>query len=253
VASLQLEKRISPNASIEEIEGGWRLKLEASGNQTYRLAQLDDYGKLSRGAFPHQPPVHFSLRARASQNNLPGTWGFGLWNDPFGFSLGFGATARRLPAMPNAAWFFFASPENYLAFHDELPGNGAMASVYRSPHIPALFIAFNLPLLPLLAWRSGAKWLRRRASQLIRQDSKTLEDDKTRWRKYDLVWEKDHVSFSVDNQERLASPLSPLSPLGLVLWLDNQYAAWPPGGQVRYGTLSTPEDCWVEIKDLHLD
>ncbi len=252
MAPLQLERRVSTSARIDEIEGGWRLNLEASGDQTYRLAQLDDYGKLSRRAFPHKPPIRVSLKARASQNNLPGTWGFGLWNDPFGFSLGFGATAKRLPAMPNAAWFFFASPENYLAFHDELPGNGATASVYRSPHIPAALIAFNLPLLPLLAWRPGAKWLRRRAAQFIRQDGKALELEQTNWHQYEITWETDGVSFLVDKLEILRSKLSPLSPLGLVLWIDNQYAAWPPDGQVRYGTLSTP-DCWVEIKDLQTD
>lgn len=249
--SPQLEKRVSANAGIAEIEVGWRLNLEASRDRNYRLAQLDDYGKLARGTFLHKPPLHLSLAARASQNNLPGTWGFGLWNDPFGFSLGFGATARRLPAMPNAAWFFFASPENFLSFHDEFPGNGAMAAVYRSPHIPAAFMAFNLPLLPLLAWQTGAKWLRRRAAQYIRQDGKALDADQTSWHQYEIHWEKDSVSFQVDKVEILRSELSPIQPLGLVLWIDNQYAAWPQDGRVHYGTLPTP-DCWVEIKDLQI-
>ena len=250
---LDLEKRVSAQANITEIEGGWRLGLEANENRSYRLAQLDNYGKQPRALFPHKPPIRIRLKARASQNNLPGTWGFGFWNDPFGFSQGFGGTVWRLPAMPNAAWFFFASQENYLAFHDELPGNGAMASVYRSPHIPSLFLAFNLPLLPLLAWPSGAKWLRHRMGQFIRQDAKSLTGDPTSWHDYEINWQKHSVIFSVDGKNVLETKVSPLPPQGLVIWIDNQYAAWPADGRPRYGTLPTPTDSWVEIKDLHLN
>jgi hypothetical protein len=253
VIPLDLEKRVSLQANITDIEEGWRLGLEANENRSYRLAQLDNYGRLSRGAFPYKPPIHISLRARASQNNLPGTWGFGLWNDPFGFSLGFGATAMRLPALPNAAWFFFASPENYLAFDDDLPANGAMASVYKAPHIPSLFLAFNLPLLPLLAWAPGTRWLRRRMGQFIRQDTKSLTSDQTIWHDYEINWQKHSVIFSIDGKDVLETKVSPLPPLGLVIWIDNQYAAWPPDGRPRYGILPTLRDFWVEIKDLHLD
>ena len=248
----QLEKRISQNAGIEEIEGVWRLSLEHNQTLSYRLAQLDDYGRFSRSSFPHRPNLHLSLQARASNNNLPGTWGAGFWNDPFGFSLGFGTSAGRLPALPNAAWFFFASPENHLAFHDGLPGNGPMAAVYRSPHIPAPLMALNLPLLPLLAWPPGSRWLRRRAAQFIRQEGLALELDQTAWHRFDIVWGKEAVGFYVDGKDVLTTRLSPLPPLGLVLWIDNQYAAWPPDGRMRYGTLPTPEVCWVEIKDLRL-
>lgn len=253
VTLLQLEKRISQNAGVDEIEGGWRLVLESSRVHSYRLAQLDDYGRLPRAHFPHQPEVHLSLLARASQNLLPGTWGFGFWNDPFGFSLGLGGTKGRWPALPNAAWFFFASPENYLAFHDGLPGNGPMVAVYRSRHVPAPFMAFNLPLLPLLAWRPSSRWLRRRASQFIRQESEALDLDPSHWHQYSIIWKKDSVNFAVDDRNVLSTHLSPLPLLGLVLWIDNQYAAWPPDGRMRYGTLPTPANCWVEIKDLHLD
>jgi len=252
VTPLQLEKRTSQNAGIESIENGWRLNLESGQARSYRLAQLDDYGHLSRGAFPHRPPLHLSVKARASQNILPGTWGFGLWNDPFGLSLGFGATARRLPSLPNAAWFFFASPENYLSFHNGLAGNGAMASVNRSPQIPAPFIAFNLPLLPLLAWPPGSRWLRRRASQYIQQDAIALEHDQTIWHQYGLTWETDAVGFMLDDKEIFKAHTSPIPPLGLVIWIDNQYAAWLPDGRLRYGLLPTPNDCWVEIKDLRV-
>ena len=59
-----------------------------------------------------------SLSARVSSDSIPGTWGFGLWNHPFGLSIGFGGSPWRLPALPNAVWFFGASEENYLSFRD---------------------------------------------------------------------------------------------------------------------------------------
>jgi hypothetical protein len=251
--SLRLKKRVTRKAEIFEIEGGMRLYLKNGDARSYRLAQLDDYGHLSRSAFPHKPTVLLSLKARSSKNDLPGTWGFGLWNDPFGFSLGFSASARRLPTLPNAAWFFFASSENYLAFHDGPPGFGATASVYRSPHIPAPLMAISLPLLPLLAWPPGARWLRRRSAQFVQQEGISIEHEPTSWHQYDIRWETDLVTFSIDEQIILETSISPRPPLGLVVWIDNQYAAWPPDGRVRYGILATPKECWLEIKDLYLD
>ncbi len=248
-----LEKRNSQDAGTENIESGWRLTIRAGQARAYRLAQLDNYGTKSRGSLPHRPPLTFSLDARSSHVDSPGTWGFGLWNDPFGLSLGFGANGFRLPALPNAAWFFFAAPENYLALKEGSPANGSMAALYRSPHIPALLLAFNLPLLPLLAWKPGSRWLRWRAAQLIRQDGAALDINPTAWHHYEIHWKQDSVNFSVDGKSILNSTLSPLLPLGLVIWIDNQYAAWRPDGQIAYGTLPTRADCWVEIKDLHFD
>jgi hypothetical protein len=252
VDSLKLNQATMKDGSIEEIQGGWRLSLKAGDGRTYRLAQLDNYRALPRVKFPSRPGVHLTLRARASANDLPGTWGFGLWNDPFGFSLGFGGSAGRLPALPNAAWLFFASKENHLSFHEDVPGNGAMAAVYRSPKIPTLLLAFNLPLLPLVGWKPAARWMRKRLGRFIRQEAKVLGHDTTAWHEYAVSWQRDGVAFSVDGQEVLQTAVSPLPPLGLVIWIDNQYAAWPPDGRVGYGTLANP-DCWIEIKDLKVN
>jgi hypothetical protein len=51
----------------------------------------------------------------------------------------------------------------------------------------------------------------------------------------------------------MQSAVSPRGPLGLVIWLDNQYAAWKADGRLAYGTLPTPEDCWIEIEDLKIN
>ena len=92
------------------------LSVPAGKADQYRLAQLDDYAQLTRSKFPLRPPRTLSLSARTSSDSIPGTWGFGFWNDPFGMSLGFGGNPFRMPALPNAVWFFGASEENYLSF-----------------------------------------------------------------------------------------------------------------------------------------
>jgi hypothetical protein len=246
-----LKKRNSPNAQVTEIEGGWRLNLDAGAAGAYRLAQLDDYAGTWRGAFPHGPSFSITLRARASKADLPGTWGFGLWNDPFGFSLGSGGTARRLPSLPNAAWFFFASPENHLSLRNDQPGKGALAGSYRAARIPALMLASGLLAAPLLWLPPASRMLRRIAAHLMGHELAQLSIDPTAWHEYALHWQAAQVTFLID-EAIVFKALAPWPPLGLVLWLDNQYAAWRPDGRVAYGTLSTPPDCWVEIKDLRI-
>jgi len=199
---------------------------------------------------PREPRgVAFSLRARLSASNLPGTWGFGLWNDPFGFAIGFGGTARRLPALPNTAWFFHASPENYLSLHIDTPANGFFAGMFRSPRWPTPLLAPALLALPFLALRPASRLLRRLASRLIQQDGSAVSVDVTQWHEYSIRWQAGAVLFFVDGVEILRTPLAPRGPLGLVLWIDNQYAAWRPDGSLGYGTLANPA-AWLEIKNI---
>lgn len=242
-------------------DGGWHLEIPSGQRGQYRLAQLDDYSRLSRRAFRWNPPltpreprgVALSLRARASDSNLPGTWGFGLWNDPFGFAIGFGGTARRLPALPNAAWFFHASSENYLSLRgvpgNEIPANGFFAGTFRSPRWPSLLLAPGLLALPLLALRPASCLLRRLASQIVRQDAAAVRVDVTQWHEYTLSWLCEAARFEVDGKVILTTPLAPHGPLGLVIWIDNQYAAWRPDGSLGYGTLENPS-AWLEIENI---
>jgi len=245
-----LRPRFSPQAEVKQTPGGWRLWIPAGEAGSYRLAQLDDYASLPRSRFSSSGPASLSLRCRASQKNLPGTWGFGLWNDPFAFSLGLQGMAQRLPALPNACWFFHASPENHLAFHDHLAGSGFLAQSFRSPRIPAPLLALGLPGLALLFSRLLSRWLRTVAGQIIKEDSRSLEVDVTGWHTYQFSWRKSGVIFSVDGSGVFESPISPVGPLGLVIWIDNQYAAWRPGGEVGMGTLKQQEAGWLEIVDL---
>jgi hypothetical protein len=236
--------------SRDEATDTWHLSLPAGPAGQYRWAQLDDYADLPRSRFLWNPPLSLSLEARVSAPDLPGTWGFGFWNDPFQASLGLGGAARRLPALPNAAWFFYASPPNYLAFRDDIPAQGLLAATFRSPRLPAPLLAAGLPFVPFLKWRWAARKLRRAASQIIRQDAALLTPDCTQWHTYRLEWGKEQVTFCVDGKVVLETPVSPFGRGGLVLWIDNQYAAFTPQDQVGFGMLGCEKESWLELRKV---
>jgi hypothetical protein len=48
----------------------------------------------------------------------------------------------------------------------------------------------------------------------------------------------------------METSVSPRPPLGLVIWIDNQYAAWHPDGKIGFGVLENTEPAWLEIEDL---
>lgn len=231
-----------------EGEDHHRLTIPAGEDGHFRLAQLDDYMHLPRRGFPWRPPLTISLQVRTSHTEFPGTRGFGLWNDPFNFSLGFGG-GNLLPVLPNAAWFFFASPPNHLSFRDGLPADGAMAAAFRAPRIPAWLMAPALLVFPLFLIPPIGRMARSIAARLISQDAVQLEHDLTEWHRYRMEWETDQVTFLIDDQLIHQTPVSPRGPLGFVLWIDNQYAAWTPEGRMKYGRLSSPSG-WLEVKDL---
>ena len=263
MAYTKLIPRSTPGAQVEEISrdsAHYRLTIPSGKADRYRLAQLDDYTLLQRGQFPHGSGqghssalrINLSLSARTSSDSLPGTWGFGLWNDPFGLSLGFGGSPFRFPALPNAVWFFGASEENYLSFKekgrgDPAPtGNGFMAQTFRSPRFHPLLIPAGLSL-PF-----SRKATRRLLGRVIGEDGVALGVDPRQWHGYRLEWGPSRVSFEVDNVQVFESPVSPHPPLGLVIWIDNQFAAFTPEGKIGFGVLENPEPAWLEIKDIEL-
>jgi hypothetical protein len=255
--SLSLKVVYSPGSQVMPAgEGGWRLGVPAGDHGKYRIAQLDDYSGRPRRQFPWRPPFTFSLRARASAEAIPGTWGFGLWNDPFSLSLGFGGGTRRFPALPNTAWFFNASPPNYLSLRDDLPAQGFLAATFRSPVLPGLLLAAFTPALVVLSIPPIARLLRRLARRFIRQDAVRIDGNckptSVDWHVYQIGWNQDNVIFSVDGNTVLSSPISPRGPLALVIWIDNQYAALPPTGRLSFGALPNPQPAWIEISDLSL-
>jgi hypothetical protein len=263
---LKVTPRFSANANVTLIPNGWRMDIPAGDASAYRFAQLDDYTGLPRGQFPSRPSLTLSLRARASGNSVAGTWGFGLWNDPFGLSLGFGGNPFRLPALPNAIWFFHASDENWLSFRDAdsevsrlraksgdfafHPGNGFLAQAFRSPNLPSPLLALaGLPALPFLATRRTRKWLRGLASRVIGEEGIRLSVDQTQWHAYRLEWSPTRSAFWVDNALVLETSVSPRPPLGLVIWIDNQFAKFTPEGEIGFGVLKN-EAAWLEVEEI---
>jgi hypothetical protein len=249
----QLTINKTSKAQVSEQGGIWRLEVPAGEAGTYRLAQLDDYAGKPRRSYPRQAPFRLRAEARASSNRLPGTWGLGLWNNPFGMAILTGTELLRLPALPNTAWFFFASPENHLALRDHLPANGGLAGVFRSPRLPALLLALGAPALPFLLLPPAARLLRRLARLLVKEDSRQLTHPTQDWHTYELIWLEKGVTFKVDGQIVHEARQAPLGPLGTVLWVDNQYAALRPDGRVGFGTLPNPEPAWIEISGLEME
>ncbi len=247
-----LASRTTPGATVAALApGAWRLSIPAGPERVYRWAQLDDYLELPRPAFGWRPPVTLSLQARVSAADLPGTWGFGWWNDPFNVNLGLGGTARRLPALPDTAWFFYAAPPNHLALWDTHPAQGFLAATFASTPPPAPLLALATPVLPLLSWPWVASRLRQLARRFVREDAACLTVDVTAWHTYALEWRADVVRFLVDGEQCFATTIAPGGPLGLVLWIDNQYAAFPPSGIVRLGTVANPA-AWLELADVDI-
>jgi hypothetical protein len=295
MAYTKLTPRHTAGASVTEISSGsaYRLSIPAGPANKYRLAQLDDYTKKPRSRFPVHSPLTLNLSARVSSESIPGTWGFGLWNDPFGLSLGFGGNPFRLPALPNAVWFFGASEESYLSFKDSraersamlvgtktkralqttsssqslntndkrastadfatsaqregIAANGFLAQAFRSPKFhPSLILAG-------LALPFSRKTTRQVLGKIIHEDGIRLSVDVTQWHRYMLHWREDRVLFEVDSSPVFESSVSPKPPLGLVIWIDDQYAAFTPEGKIGFGVLENPEPAWLEIKDLKIE
>lgn len=151
-----------------------------------------------------------------------------------------------MPALPNAAWFFGASEENYLSFRDA-PANGFLAQTFRSPKFHPLLMTAGLAFL--FSRRAARKWL----AQIIEEDGIRLGVDATQWHHYRLGWREKRVSFEVDDALVFESPVSPHPPLGLVIWIDNQYAAFTPEGKIGFGVLENPEPAWLEVREVEVE
>jgi hypothetical protein len=250
---LSLQPSLSRGATIQEAgPGTWRLSLPGGEADHYRLAQLDDYSRLPRRDFLRQPPLRLSLQARTSFENVPGTWGFGLWNDPFSMGRLSGTGLLRLPALPDTAWFFFASPPNYLSLRDDLPAQGGLAGTFSSPRWAGWLLPLGVLALPLLALPPAARLLRRLARRIVRQDAVQLAVDPNQWHTYAMQWESEQVRCSVDGALVLKTAVTPRGRLGLVIWIDNQYLSFTPDGRFRYGLLACPEPAWLEVGEISL-
>ena len=233
--------------AVETRGVGWRLRLAPTSASVYSNAQLDDYQGRPRRAFAWRPPLTLTVRARFSHDaaELQGTAGFGFWNNPYP------SAGARLPALPRAAWFFFASPPSDMALACGMPGHGWKAATMDAqrplfyalaPSAPLGFLLMRVPRLYRVLWPLGQRALGVHEAE--------APADMTRWRLYTIEWGVRRTRFMVDGAEILHTTDAPAGPLGLVIWLDNQYAVVTPQGRFGGGLLTTDQAQWLEIERI---
>jgi hypothetical protein len=223
---------------------------KASG---YADAQLDDTAALPRKLFRWRPPLRLRLRARASQAVPQGTLGFGFWNDPFALSLGQGGAARRLPAPPQALWFFYASAPADLRFTPGAAGHGWKAMQLATRRIPTALLLALAPAAILLAQIPPVRGLMLgRALAQVRGAEAMLSAGLADWHAYEIDWRTDGAEFRLDGQLMLRTSIPLAGPLGFVAWIDNQYATATPESGFRFGLIPTRQAQWLEIEAFEL-
>jgi hypothetical protein len=212
--------------------------LRLAPTRAYADAQLDDTAGRARRDLHWRPPLRFSLRARASASAPPGTFGFGFWNDPFSISLGQGGAARKLPAAPQCAWFFHGEPPLDLPLKPGVPGSGWKAATLRFRRVPMPLLA---PLAAGGVLLASLPFLRRPlfacARAFYHAEEALLPTDPAEWHAYAIEWRLGGIRFFVDDLLVLESEFPPHPPLGLVLWIDNQYAIASPAKGFGFGVL----------------
>ncbi|GCE12358.1 hypothetical protein [Tengunoibacter tsumagoiensis] len=243
--------------SLSLQDAALRMEIQSLHKGHYADAQIDDYGKLARSAFPWRPPLRMEVRARSSlpaatqtstistPDILRGTAGFGFWNYPF-------SVRGDLLMLPEAIWFFYASPPSNMALVPDIPGWGWKAQVVHTMR-PGAFLSL-LPTALTAGWglltqqtQSAARWVQRLSGAHEALLTTPLEE----WHTYTLEWKSSCADFWVDGHHVLHAPQPPTRPLGFVAWLDNQYAIATPQGHFRFGTVMSETE-WFEIAALSI-
>jgi hypothetical protein len=235
--------------ALEAAGGALLLRNNGARAEAYSNAQIDDYQGLRRRDLPWRPPLTLTVRARFSHEAgaLRGTAGFGFWNDPFLI------TGRRLPALPRAIWFFYASQPSDMRLDAQMPGHGWKAATIDAGRPAFLALAPTAPLaLPLMRapLLRRALWPIAQAAMGVREAP--VAADMRGWHTYSLCWLPGGAEFAVDGESVLRSRTSPRGPLGFVAWLDNQYAVVTPQGAFGGGLLDTGARQWMELAEIHV-
>lgn len=248
-------RKLEINAgSVKSTEAGHTILQLPAASKEYTDAQIDDYG-LSNGRFSSrknftwQPGTTMRLQARFSHptNELQGTAGFGFWNAPWG-----DPTIER-PALPQATWFFFASPSNHLPFAPPETGNGWFAATIDATTSRALVM---LPIAPiLLLLNQPKKWREQlwpKMQHRLGISHAAIHSSMHAWHSYELAWQPDGCTFLIDEAVILQTTNSPKGPLGFVCWIDNQFLVATANGRFKWGIIETKKTQWLEIADLQI-
>jgi hypothetical protein len=244
--------------SLHIVDSALRMEVPSSRVGMYTDAQVDDYGGRARSAFPWRPPLRMEVRARSSlpaatatssvesPGILRGTAGFGFWNYPF-------SVRGDILMLPEAMWFFYASPPSNMALVPQIPGWGWKAQVVHSMRPDALAAIVPMGLTATWARLTGhtqmaAQWLQK----LTGTQEALLPVAMETWHTYVLEWRQSEARFWVDDILVLQALRPPARPLGFVAWLDNQYAVVTPRGSFRFGTVASGPE-WFEIDSVKIE
>ena len=236
--------------AVTASDAGVRLTVGPTAGDGYANAQLDDYH--SDGQMRRRSPLRLTVRARFSHEagSLRGTAGFGFWNDPLGM------TGRRRLRLPQAAWFFFGGPDTDMPWRHGVKGNGWKAATVDAggSQLGAL-VPLLLPGAPVAALAMRSWWVYRRLwpplERLLGVDEAEVTVNMGEWHDYALEWRHDRVTFAIDGQRVLVTKRAPRGPMGLVIWIDNQYMVATPQGRFAHGVVKVDEQ-WLELAALEL-
>lgn len=215
---------------VEALGAGFRLTVPPTPATRYVDAQISSYR--SKADFSYRPPLRMTVRAWLEGKQALGTAGFGFWNHPF-------APGERGFRLPQATWFFFGSPPNDMRLALDLPGHGWKCATIDAtrpaffallPTAPLGFLLMRVPALYRRLWPIAQRAIN--VSEFALEAAILHEPHH-----YSLEWTPGQVLFSVDGQLVHQAGVAPRGPLGLIAWIDNQYAVVTPQGRFGFGLL----------------
>ena len=259
--SVELDERfegeLSPYWDVSEVgtgkvtvaPGALRMTVHP-GASTYSNAQIADY-TYNDFNLHWQPPLRLTVTAWASGagETLRGTAGFGFWNHPFS------PDSSRFPRLPQAIWWFFASPPSDMALAYGVPGHGWKAATIDSTRPAALAMMPFAPPAALLM-RSPRMYARlfptiQRRLKIAehRLDSALLAERHT----YTFDWQADGALFAIDGEPVLQTPYAPLGRIGFVAWMDNRYAVVTPQGKFGFGLAQVEHEQSLTLEQVKIE
>lgn len=237
------------NGSVRVGGGRVNMTLQPSHDR-YSNAQIADY-RYNEFAFRWRPPLRLTVVAQASGagDTLRGTAGFGFWNHPFS------PDSRRLPHLPQAIWFFFASPPSNMALAAGVPGWGWKAATIDATRPAALALApLALPAALLMRVPSVYARLYPRIQRRLNIAERLLDGALlAECHHYTLDWRENGAVFAVDGATVLETPYAPLGAAGFVAWIDNQYAVVTPQGRLGFGIVPVEREQTLTLEQVTIE